>query len=422
MKTDQLTKVKPVTEERILLDASLRPLWVYMRYNQIFPDFSSRGKANRVFYITRFLFTLLVVSIVLIFTAFMLYRLVGTAKIGDKKGFAIIFFFAIIGLYSIAFQYQCLIHRHEFQQFFKDWKLVEMQTLEYFLCAKEKNVVKVFYVVYLTLLWIIVISIFFWNYMQPSAPFFLSSIPYLRDKLHISVIYLITAVCQYFIHIYFLMGEVIPPLFFFHAGCVIEDLEREMKHISEVYYSKGLNLMQPAFSIAGASAATNPKAQVKNVTHFRRVWEKYEITVHWVNRANELFGTLILFGYSGMFILCSVSSYLAIENVFKDPAIAALFTGIFMLNTLRIILINRLMSNLIFSCEELKSTVAFILSEKWHMLSEEEHLLLVSFKTRLAKEEMAASPFALYSVNPGNLLSMLSLVVTYAITLVQFQS
>ena len=84
------------------------------------------------------------------------------------------------------------------------------------------------------------------------------------------------------------------------------------------------------------------------------------------------------------------------------------------------VLMNRLMSHPSLAQEELKTSLATLLSQKWALLCEDDRSLLVAFHTRLDSVKLAASPFNLYNVKPSNILSMVSLVVTYVIVLIQF--
>ena len=91
-----------------------------------------------------------------------------------------------------------------------------------------------------------------------------------------------------------------------------------------------------------------------------------------------------------------------------------------MLETLRTAWVNRLVSHLHLCRNQLQTSVAALLSQKWYELSEDERHLVAAFQVRLANGDLAASPFGFYNVKPSNLLSMLSLILTYVIVLLQF--
>ena len=415
MKTSQFTKVKPVADEKVLLDDSLRPLWMFVSWNRFLPDFSGQEE-NRTFYIVRSLMISSVVLIALSYTSFESFQFVTeTLKNESKHNGVIVLCFLFVGLYSLVSQYQLCMHQKEIRQFLKGWKMFEMKSLKYSRGIKNKKAIKLFYAMYLVIICQIILTVFFWNFWYKSAPFFLSYLELFRKYLSTIQLCLITTFVQYFVHVYTFMAEIVPSLFYYHAGCAVEDIRRELEHIVEVFYSKSSNLKQPALLTDGIYAASK-----RHVARFRCLWEKYETITRWVTRANQLFGTLLIFCYSGTFILCSFTSYMAIHNFSQEPFLSLGFTGVFLLLALRISFVNRLASQMIFSCSKLKLATALILSQKWDVLPKEDRSLLIHFHTRLNKEELAASPFYMYSVNPNNLLSMFSLIVTYAAVFLQF--
>ena len=60
MKIDRVTKVVPVADERLLLDDSLRPIWMFLRWNGIVLNFGDEGKEKRAVDYFRFVLTLLI--------------------------------------------------------------------------------------------------------------------------------------------------------------------------------------------------------------------------------------------------------------------------------------------------------------------------------------------------------------------------
>ena len=70
---------------------------------------------------------------------------------------------------------------------------------------------------------------------------------------------------------------------------------------------------------------------------------------------------------------------------------------------------------------ELKTSLATLPSQKWQLLCEDNRSVLVAFQARLDSLKLAASPLNLYNVKPSNILSMVSLVITYVIVFIQFE-
>ena len=113
MKTSQFTKVKPVADEKVLLDDSLRPLWMFVSWNRFLPDISGQEE-NRTFYIVRSLMISSVVLIALSYTLFESFQFVTeTLKNESKHNGVIVQCFLFAGLYSLVSQYQLCMHQKD---------------------------------------------------------------------------------------------------------------------------------------------------------------------------------------------------------------------------------------------------------------------------------------------------------------------
>ena len=423
MEIDRSTEVKPVADERVLLDDSLRPLWMFIRYNGILPNFLDQENRNCLFYIFRLLFTSSIVLTILMYTAFELFQLVTEIpKTNQIFNFVYVFSFLLVGLNSLSCQIQTFMHHKEFLQFFKDWKIFEMQSLEHFHGIKKTKTINMLYFVFGSLLVQIIIGSLLFNYMEPNSVCFFSYYSSLRKVVNVHFLCLVTSVFSYFANVYIFLAEIIPTLFFYHAGCIVEDLERELKYISEEVYSRILNVKHRASVNNSAPLISNLSIQFKGVRSVRNVWEKYETVFDWVSKGNELFGSLILISYFMIFTLCVISSYMTLDTYKTSPRLSLCFFIIFLLSTSRTLLMNRLMSHLVSSGDNLKSTTALILTRKWDKIPEKDRHVLVTFQARLNNEKIAASPFHLFTVHPSNILSMMSLIVTYIIVLLQFET
>ena len=420
MKIDHSTRVKPVTDERVLLDDSLRPMWTFLRWNGILPDFLGQETERGLSYGARFLWTLVIAVLIASYFVFELHQLfVEIPEMNSTYGSVIILSLLINGFFGLGCMYVCCTNYKNFQLFFRDWKALEKQSMEYFVGVKKRKPVIILYFIYVMMMVKIVFICTFWNMLEPNRTCFLSSNPDLKDALGVNILTLITPIFSYFTHTYQFLGELVPTLFFYHAGCVVEDLEREVEYVSEVIYSSTLNIKQLATATDSVPIISSIALQFQSIGPFSRIWEKYETILLMVNRANKLFGTSILFGYSAVFIYCSISCFMSIKLFTVSPALAIGFLTVFLCATSRMLLMNRLMSHLLLSCQQLKSTTAATLGRKWHLLPEEDRLVLTSFHARLDNQELSANPFDLYTVNPSNLMSILSLIVTYTIVLLQ---
>ena len=421
MKIDRVTKVVPVADERLLLDDSLRPIWMFLRWNGIVLSFGDEGKEKRAVDYFRFVLTLLILLVMMSYSLFVLYQLVfNISTVEATMDIIFLFVILVVGCYALVFTHIFISHGKEIRQFLKDWKKLEMEMSEYSIGTDKKKMIRIVYGMYAVMMIAVLSGFFFWNNMEEFRPFFLSSEPFFSSKVDLIGLSLMLTICQYYIHNLYFLGEIVPTLFFYHIGCVVDNIEGELKHISKSLVSNSLYLKQWDTKTGAASTIPQLNRRFYNDKPFHRVWEKYEAIYVWVNRANELFATFILLGYSGFFIMCSSTSFLGVKLLRKIPWLGLVFIGIFLSTLIRTVFMNRLISHLTMSCGRLKSAIALVLSRKWNILSEEDRLLLTTFQERIDKDELNASPFDLYTVSPSNLLSMLSLIVTYTIVFIQF--
>lgn len=73
------------------------------------------------------------------------------------------------------------------------------------------------------------ITTFILNVNRPEHPQFYSSLSLINKSFNIYWLSWIAAVTVYSSHVYFIVGEMVPVFVFYHAGCAMEDVERELK-------------------------------------------------------------------------------------------------------------------------------------------------------------------------------------------------
>ena len=255
---------------------------------------------------------------------------------------------------------------------------------------------------------------YFSNIGQPNLSFYFICDPASSKVMPVHSCAFISAITDYICRIYITLGEAVPTLFFYHVGCVVEEIQRELQ---ETFFSIEMSSNDSVIAIDNTVNFIS-HVQLRNVNTFQRVWEKFETVHGFVNRANQLFSASILCIDGSAFLLKCLAFY----NVLQDIPIAEklVFSMTRLTEVLQYVLMNRLMSHLTLAQEDLKTSLAALLSQNWQLLCEDDRSLLVAFHTRLDSVKLAASPFNLYNVKPSNILSMLSLIVTYVIVIIQF--
>ena len=405
MNIAELTKVDRITGENILLDDTLRPVWKFVFYNGILADSFPQKTQKWPFYVTRFTVTVLIVLLLLVYTIFLLIQLLFSFSLElivlDKVMITYSFTLLSSGVFC---QYYYLRRQKELFQFLNDWKEIETQYLTNCNDTKKKIVI-IAYGVYLILLISIAIVTFYWNLTDPHFQIFYSSYLSISESCNIHFIGLTAASSLYYAQLYNLLGEIVPALFFYHVGCVIEGLQIEFQDIA---FNSG---------VSDRALVSNLHIQFRNERPFRRIWTKYETIFHFVKRGNQLFQSVILcHDFTGFMFIC-----LGIYSGFKvsDWSLSVSFFAIVCLIMLRAIGVNWLTSYPYLSREQFETAIANFLNLKWDSLLDEDRQFLVSFQERLNNENLAAQPFNLYTINPSNLLSMLSIIATYVIVLLQ---
>ena len=393
MKIERRRQAPKTADATVLLEDNLRPIWTFLRYNGFLPDFLRQRYENGAFHIARCVFTSLVLLFMICDLAFKLRQLFFVDWTNDLPHFAFTVVFLLHQLNGFLVSYQFLMHGREFRQFFQDWKKVEMDYGNHFTAAKKKTIKSA--LIFNLLLGTQTLIGFFWSYTTPDAPMFVTSLPFANSALDILLLSLVSFATFYYTWMNRQLGEAVASIFFYHAGCVIEGLERELRDLSDnlVYRS---NAQQP-----------------------HRIWQRYENVYRLVGGANRLFQAVILAHYFVSFSSISTAVFFSIKMYDEKPSLVLGITVCLAAFIMQCCLINRLLSHLYLSQRRLRDAVAVLLCRKWYLLPKETRLFLISFQDRLDKDRVAAAPFALFTVNPTNLSGLLSLCVTYAVVLLQ---
>ena len=395
MKIERWAKLRRPADERLLLDDSLRPALMFVRCTGVLPDFYREKEEIDAPYAARIGLTCAVALLISTYAAFELYQ-VFSFTVSENETLlmtTMIFMLLVMMLEALFLQYQSVSHAKEFQQFFKDWKKVEMQNASCFIGTKRKTMTAM-YIFYLIPLIIPMVISTIWNIQEPAKPIFLSSLSPLYDAIGPYLLALVTVLCFFFVHVYKLQNEIVSAVFFYQASCAVEGLKNELRNTADAL----LRVSSPLS---------------------RRVWNRYESIFRMVNRANRLFQATILTNHASSFILNTIGIYYSLKSYREKPLVASGIMTYVIMGIIRSVLTNHMMSRLCLSRGELRSTVAAQLCQKWYSMPEENRLFLISFQERLNEDNLAAIPFDLYKVNPSNLLSILSLTVTYTIVLLQ---
>ena len=403
----------PRLNDRVLLDDSLRPFWMLLRFSGLHPSWCGQHQRNWFSSSVRFIVSFLAVLLVSTNCLSQIYSLYSSVNLFEDNRLTTLYGTCLMssGLYFMSIYMR---YRDEFLQFYSEWREIETNFSNDSSVAKKRRINKLLYIYFFGKVLGYSFTTYFLDVQKPDPSFYFIVDPSSSEATLVHLYAFIKAITKYFCRIYVILGEVVPTLFFYQVGCVVEEIQRELQ---ETFFSREMSSNDSAIAIDNV-IISNSHVRLRNMNTFRRVWKKYETVYGFVNRGNHLFGSSIFCIDVSTFLLMCSGLYHALQDV--PIAEKLVFSVTRLIEVLQFILMNRLMSHPALAKEELKTSLAALLSQKWQLLCEDDRRLLVAFQARLDNGKLAASPFNLYNVKPSNILSMLSLIVTYMIVLIQF--
>ena len=156
----------------------------------------------------------------------------------------------------------------------------------------------------------------------------------------------------------------------------------------------------------------------------RRVWTRYEKVGKMVSRADSLFGSFLIYGQVVAVLITTLVVYSILYNLgdaLKMRTVGPILSYILILTAV----VFRFSSSVIISSQLHSSVTKFLsalndlMSKHWNRITKEDRELLRSFMWSIQSDPLVASPLGVYKVTPSVLVSVLSVVVSYVIVLLQ---
>lgn len=341
---------------------------------------------------------------------------------------------SVTPLVGFIVQEQFLRYRREFLRFFKDWRALEIEIAQLnpdCVMCQSRGMHLTMYAIHavMSIAGLIALGLDIFNH--PEAPYLISTYQIVRETIPPPLICLIHLTPVAFTFIFLIIADLVPSFTYYHAALAVNCLEKNMvtfcsKHVSNnrVLSLKSLankQLSSKDLDYRKTLPETSPY-ELDGYVHL--IWKKYDNIDRMVNRANSLFGTfwvcsqgVILFMITAL--LYSVFYYL--DDALKMQSIDQILP--YLLNFVEFTF--RLISGTLISSHLHKRTIQFrgtlnrLLNQHWDQLSKPDRELLRSFLSRLSTDHLVASPLDLYNITPSILLSVLGLVVSYVIVLLQ---
>ncbi len=150
---------------------------------------------------------------------------------------------------------------------------------------------------------------------------------------------------------------------------------------------------------------------------------RFETLTHMVERADRIFGAIIVICHGILFFCICATVYIILYTISNQSdgdfnSLPLYLTCLFQYPS-RLLFSVCFMSKLNGSSAKFRSAVAYLSHRLERSSDKEERRIVRSFYGRLKDTKLAACPSGFYKVKPSVLLTLLSLVVSYTIILLQ---
>ena len=373
----------------VLLDEMLGPLWKLLRFSGIQHGFLGAGDDRRPAYILRCLSTVSIAMLFLCFICFSAGRF-ATELLNGQELIKVAYWVMLLStnFNQLIIVLQCCYRYDQLVNFLKDWRVLEMATLQ---CSNRKRTIAIAITSFVFICITIIISS---GYLIASLCFHFASGRDLDPDWNYNFIEgVLGAIYNYYEIIFHCMSEMLPAFFFYQAGCFMENLQVELERLE-------------------------PPAQPGNIANYHCVWRRYQSACGLVSRANSLFGYVMIanqFFSISYFCLCVYLMSFPEDNSMYRVELMLVISVCLM----RTIFVYWMISHLYLSCCRLRERVADLMSRKWLLMSQDHRDLLNCFLSRLDRDDVAAAPWSWFSITPSSFLALVALKVNYSLLLFQ---
>lgn len=427
----------------ITLDETLRPLWKLTYYCGILLDWCLPISKNNflIFKVVRYLLIALSFSLLVAVTLFELVQLLlGIEKAPNIHAIIPNLVWFIPLLLTTIIHMHSLRQRKEFLKFFKDWRQLEIEIAHLnpnCIMCKSKRMHLTMYAIYVIITLASVISLGLDIFNNPEASYLISTYPAVRQVVPLFVIGSVHLVSIMLIWILTSLGDFIPSFTYYHAALAVSCLENDVKTLFDKHKDADEFCIRSRLSLLAEQLnAVDPLKKLPSIASIesvstceldipiRRVWTRYENIGKLASRADFLFGYFIVYGQAGAIFFMTALIYSVLYNLgdaLKMRSVAPVLS--YALNLIAIVF--RFSSSMIISSQlhrsvsKFRTALNYLMSKHWNRITKEDRDLLRSFMWRIQSDPLVANPLGVYKVTPSVLLSVLGVVVSYVIVLLQ---
>lgn len=427
--------IEPEKSKKILLVETLKPLWRLTEFTGVLFDWGGNllasSSTSSFMNATKKIRNILTTSIALFFLAsygmFMVYRTVFGVVELQSDSLPFIPYLIISTMFAIPLVNSTLnlllltLLRKKLAKFIEDFHSFECdhlfqskdERLDVFRKRRRNG-----YILTVCTNFTLFLSYSYIFYEQDSFNFFFTGNKEICSIFPKSMLLTFEVISVFFVMVYQILVDLIPCFVYYHVGATLDSIHDEINTKSEVIFSAINSNIDNEDEVE--EFFKNRKKEDSHNRTLLRIWSKYNKGRQLLKRADALFGLMLLLDFGIKFFMVCLLSYELLTSSKRNPASAAVLC-FFVMVTYIIRLVNNvsLMSKVQESREMLASQIFIHLNNYMLDMDAQTHKIFFEFKFQVTSDQLAASPMGLFTVNPALLLTMLSLVVTYLIILIQ---
>ncbi len=304
-----------------------------------------------------------------------------------------------------------LTGRVKFQAFFRDWKKFEQQGdtgTQYLEHGKLKRISFILHFVYFTAgitIFFVFSAVILTMDVRKENEFIVKYYPDILDLVLVDFWLRFSHLIVVLLSLIFIpLIEIAPVLVYYHISKMINAIEVQLN------------------SLINPEQFNHEGMMIKN-EEIRSIWSRFENLRVLLSRVDDLFGPILVLNHGvTFFTLCS--TVFSLLNMIRQPherEYLPIFVVSFLFNPARILFSLLMISKVHKAAGSLLSTVACISARTWYpsSVSSSPDCIIQCFLHRLQNTKLAATPSDLYHIRPSILLTLLGLIVTYTIILLQ---
>lgn len=429
-------RVRQIDGPNITLEETLRPLWKLTFYCGVSFDWCSPIICKSKYHIYRFSHYLSIALSFSLLVFLMLFELVQILRQIEKSssihGIVLNFMWFVPVPIALITQMNYIFGRKAFLNFFEDWSKIEKDisktNFECTICD-SKSIHWMVYFAYAGMTIASLVALGFEIRNKPEASYVLSTYQIIRETLPLPLVGAIHLLGIFLVWILMSLGDVVPAFVFYHAALSVTCFEKDVK---AVFDNKFLATNEKKITSITENVNSSPYTITKDFfqspldldTPIQLLWIRYENLSHMIGRANLLFGTSIVISHGGSILLITAllySIFYNLEGALKNELTDSLITFIANLVAIsfRFVVCTFMSSLLQRSVSKLRTSLNCLLGKYWHQITREDRDLLRSFLSRIQSDTLVASPLGIYNITVSTLLTVLGLVLSYVIVLLQ---